>query len=45
MVIYFSGLNLTFLDVELEESDDESTLGAEDAASALGDVDPPPSTA
>lgn len=44
VVIYFLGLNLIFINLELEESDDESTPRFEDATSLLGDADPPPLT-
>lgn len=45
MAICFSSLDLMFLDMELEELDNETTLGPRDVASPSGDVDPHPPTA
>lgn len=40
----FLGLNLIFLDVELEELDNESTSGPRVVVSPLGHMGPPPPT-
>lgn len=42
VALYFPTLDLSFLDKELEEFDDEPALELEDATGPSSDTDPPP---
>lgn len=42
VVINFPSLDLTFLNMESEESNNESAPGPKDATGPWGDADPPP---